>query len=183
MTISIRTTCGDIFLTDTIGSYYWEAFENAPDTDACMDAVRDFIIDSVNDNLPERLTWFPYISEVYVDLDADYDDDEEIDDREVDDIINDLITDAFAKVDDMLESDPDAFGRTTPLTDYEKLLAAATASDADQDDINALGEWLNANDSDAWNGEYYDADGLHLFPLIEWNDETDQGETVGYEIR
>lgn len=27
------------------------------------------------------------------------------------------------------------------------------------------------------------ADGISLYPVIKWNDELDQGETVGYEFR
>lgn len=66
---------------------------------------------------------------------------------------------------------------------YEDLLKAATAPDAKQIAINTLGAWFDAYGSDYWNGECYDADGMSLYPVIIWDDETDQGEVAGYEFR
>lgn len=65
---------------------------------------------------------------------------------------------------------------------YEELRAKATSPEATQDDINALGEWFDAHGSIYWNGEYYDADGLRLFPINEEVAE-DEREVVGYEFR
>ena len=65
---------------------------------------------------------------------------------------------------------------------YEELREKATANDATQKDINALGEWFEAHGSMYWNGEYYDADGLRLFPINEEVAE-DEWEVVGYEFR
>lgn len=67
--------------------------------------------------------------------------------------------------------------------DYKDLRAAATAPEATAKDLRALGEWFEQYGSDCWNGEYWDADGLRLFPVIEWDADLDQGETVGYEFR
>lgn len=184
MTTSIRTRCGDVYLADTISNWYYEAFKDAPDEDACYEAVRDYITSFVDEHLPDNLTWFPSLSEVYVEIGDDPEGyQEQDDDRTVDELIEALVSDAINQADNLLLLDPDAFGRTTPLTEYEELLAAATAQDADQDDIDALGDWFAANGNAYWNGEYYDADGIRLYPIIEWDDETDQGETVGYEIR
>lgn len=178
MTTSIRTTWGDIALNDGILNYFYEAFRNAPDEDACYDAVRDYIISYVDEHLPDNLTWFPALSEVYVEIDGDpegYQDQD--DDRSVNDLIGDLVDEAMTKVDEILTDDPDAFGRATPLTEYEELRSAAIADDATQEDINALGAWFESNGSTYWNGEYYDADdGIRLYPI-------DCGETIGYEIR
>ena len=66
--------------------------------------------------------------------------------------------------------------------DYAELRTAALSGGAVE--INALGEWFEQHGSSYWNGEYYDADdGLRLFPVYEWDEETDQGAIIGYEIR
>lgn len=67
--------------------------------------------------------------------------------------------------------------------DYKDLLAAATADGATQADIDALGEWFEAHGDRYWNGEYYDADGLRLYPVYTWDAELDQGTITGYEFR
>lgn len=46
----------------------------------------------------------------------------------------------------------------------------------------ALGEWFNAYGDRCWNGEYYDADGMRLYPVYRWDDELDQGEIIGWEV-
>lgn len=67
---------------------------------------------------------------------------------------------------------------------YEELRAAAVAPTATEDDLAALGAWFEQYGVDSWNGECWDAgDGLRLFPIVKWDDELDQGETVGYEFR
>lgn len=66
---------------------------------------------------------------------------------------------------------------------YQGLREAATAPGAEQIDIDTLGAWFNAYGYDYWNGECYDADGIQLYPVVEWDDDLDQGETTGYEIR
>ena len=183
MTTSIKTNCGEVQFSNGINDYFYEAFRNAPDLDACLSAVRDFVEEYVDRHLPDNLTWHPHLSEVYVDLDAEMDPDE-VDDREVDDVLWDLVNDGMAEADYRLEQDPDYFGRSTPLTEYEELLAAAFADDATQDDINALGEWFEANGLRYWNGEDYNIDGYHsIRPVYEWDEETDTGEIVRYEIR
>lgn len=68
--------------------------------------------------------------------------------------------------------------------DYEMLRSAAIAYEATQDDINALGEWFTQFGKTYWNGEYYDADGLRLFPVYKASGETeDCFEIAGYEFR
>lgn len=67
---------------------------------------------------------------------------------------------------------------------YAELRAAATAPDAEQIDIDTLGQWFSLYGSQYWNGEYYDADdGLRLYEVTEWDEELDQGEVTGYEFR
>ena len=57
------------------------------------------------------------------------------------------------------------------------------ALSGNQDDINVLGEWFCRYGERFWNGEYYDADGVYLYPVLRWDDELDQGEIIGYEVR
>lgn len=67
--------------------------------------------------------------------------------------------------------------------DYHELRAATIAPNATQDDINRLGEWFNRYGEESWNGEYYDADGYRLFPVVEWDEENECGNIIGYEFR
>ena len=65
---------------------------------------------------------------------------------------------------------------------YKDLLEAATAPTATQVDIDTLGEWFREYGDCYWNGEHYDADGLRVCPVYEWDEETDTGEIVRYEL-
>ena len=65
---------------------------------------------------------------------------------------------------------------------YQEIRAAATAPNAAQADIDALGEWFQANGQQYWNGEYFDADGLRVYPVYR-ETEPDEYELTGYEIR
>lgn len=122
MTTSIKTRCGDIYLADTISNWYYEAFRNAPDEDACYEAVRDYVSSYVDEHLPDNLTWFPSLSEVYVEIDGDPEEYQDQDDeRTVDELIEDLVAEAINEADSLLEQDPDHFGRTAPLTEYKAL--------------------------------------------------------------
>lgn len=68
--------------------------------------------------------------------------------------------------------------------DYETLRAAAIRPGATAEDLRELGEWFERYGMVYWNGEYWDADaGLRLYPIIEWDEELDQGTTTGYEFR
>lgn len=67
--------------------------------------------------------------------------------------------------------------------DYDELRAAATAPGATAEDLRELGRWFEQYGMDYWNGECWDADGLRLFPIIEWDAALEQGETTGYEFR
>ena len=67
---------------------------------------------------------------------------------------------------------------------YEDLRAAAVAPGAAQEAINELGAWFEQFGMSCWNGEYFDADdGLRLFRVYSWDDESDTGDVVGYEFR
>ena len=67
---------------------------------------------------------------------------------------------------------------------YADLRAAATGADAQQIDIDTLGAWFESFGETLWNGEYYDAgDDLRLFPIMEWDEDRDQGEVIRYEFR
>lgn len=66
---------------------------------------------------------------------------------------------------------------------YAELRERATAADATQIDIDSLGRWFELYGNDDWNGECYDADGIRLYPIVDWDEDADQGEVVGYEVR
>lgn len=67
--------------------------------------------------------------------------------------------------------------------DYEDLRATATAPNATQADIDALGAWFQAHGQRYWNGAYYDADdGIRVFPVYQ-KVGPDDYEITGYEIR
>lgn len=65
---------------------------------------------------------------------------------------------------------------------YEELLEKATGDQATQEDIDLLGKWFELFGSRYWNGEFYDADGQRLAPIIVVDEETDIGEIVRYEF-
>ena len=65
--------------------------------------------------------------------------------------------------------------------DYKDLKAAVDANPS-QENINALGEWFSNWGNDFWNGEYYDADDLRIFPVYKEVEE-DEFELIGYEAR
>lgn len=65
---------------------------------------------------------------------------------------------------------------------FEELAAAATKSDATQEEINALGEWFERYGMGYWNGTCWDVDGkndLYLSPVYR-EVEADEFECVGY---
>lgn len=49
-------------------------------------------------------------------------------------------------------------------------------------DVNNLGEWFENYGLKFWNGEFYDADGLRLYPIFE-DVGQDEFEPVGYELK
>ena len=70
---------------------------------------------------------------------------------------------------------------------YEELLAKATRPDASDDDLFALGSWMQIYGSDYWNGECWDisAEGEStgsqlLYPISTDDDDEDYSR---YEIR
>lgn len=65
---------------------------------------------------------------------------------------------------------------------YAEIRAAAIAANATQADIDRLGEWFEAYGQSYWNGEYYEADGVSLYPVYK-ETEPDEFELIGYEIR
>ena len=76
--------------------------------------------------------------------------------------------------------------KTNPITEYgyAELLKKATAPDAEQIDIDTLGEWFQAYGASYWNGECFDIDGVTaIYPVQEFDEETDCWEITGYEIR
>lgn len=64
---------------------------------------------------------------------------------------------------------------------YSDLLEAVKKNES-AENVNALGEWFEQYGAQFWNGEYYDADGLRLFPVYVEISE-DQFEITGYEVR
>jgi len=67
--------------------------------------------------------------------------------------------------------------------EYEELRAIAIAPGAKPEQINALGEWFEQYGSNYWNGEYYDADGIRVYPVYDWDNDNDCGILTGFEIR
>ena len=66
---------------------------------------------------------------------------------------------------------------------YEELKAKALAPDAEQHDIDNLGDWFVLYGDNYWNGEYFEIDSYNrLYPIYE---EDEDGELVmlGFEIR
>ena len=45
-----------------------------------------------------------------------------------------------------------------------------------------MGEWFDHYGNDYWNGEYYDADDLRIYPVYKEVEE-DEYELIGYEAR
>ena len=65
------------------------------------------------------------------------------------------------------------------MTDYQILRQAAESGK--RDDIDALGRWFEREGREFWNGEYYDADGMEIYPLYKLVDaEAGDYEIVGY---
>lgn len=64
---------------------------------------------------------------------------------------------------------------------YSELLEAVKSNET-PDNVYALGAWFEQYGDQFWNGEYYDADGLRLFPVYVEVSE-DQFEITGYEVR
>lgn len=64
--------------------------------------------------------------------------------------------------------------------DYKELETAATAHNAPQTAIDALGEWFEHHGAQYWSGECYTArDGLNLYPVYRELGE-DEYEIAGY---
>lgn len=67
--------------------------------------------------------------------------------------------------------------------DYKELRARAVETEAEED-LAALGEWLERYGRCYWNGECYDIDdGLRLFPIYGEATEDGDYELSGWEIR
>ena len=99
-------------------------------------------------------------------------------------LVEDLQTLEFAEFMSLTESEEKLFLESkTPgrvgYYDYEELRKAAGSGKSE--DINRLGEWFSLFGARYWNGEYYDADGLEIYPVYQEIDETgDSFEVVGY---
>lgn len=64
---------------------------------------------------------------------------------------------------------------------YSELVAEATKGNAEQEAINALGEWFERFGVSCWNGEAYEVDdklNLWLYPV--YSEDGDDLEIVGY---
>lgn len=66
------------------------------------------------------------------------------------------------------------------LYDYNELKEKALASDATQEDINALGEWFSRHGMSYWNGECFHVDADHNLYPIHKEIGYDEYELVGY---
>ena len=56
-------------------------------------------------------------------------------------------------------------------------LRAAVEADANEENVNALGEWFESYGTEYWNGEYFDADGIKIYPIVS---EDEDYELLGY---
>jgi len=65
---------------------------------------------------------------------------------------------------------------------YAELRARLDAPDCKQIDVDTIGAWMADYGTQYWNGLGYDADGVSIQPVIEYDTDTEQGEIVGYEI-
>ena len=52
------------------------------------------------------------------------------------------------------------------MKDYQTLRKAAESGK--REDIDALGRWVEREGAMFWNGEYYDADGMELYPVYRF---------------
>lgn len=68
--------------------------------------------------------------------------------------------------------------------DYEDLVDLAMDRRTEEYGLPALWAWHEYHAPEFWNGEGYEIDGAHnIYPVYDWDEETDTGEVVGYEIR
>lgn len=65
---------------------------------------------------------------------------------------------------------------------YEEL-RKSVVDNPTQENRMALGEWFQNYGMEFWNGECFDADGFVLVPIYEWDEETDTGTVIDYELR
>lgn len=63
-----------------------------------------------------------------------------------------------------------------------KDLKTAYDTNPSQENINTLGEWFQQYGDSCWNGEYYDADNIRIYPVYKEIAE-DEFELIGYEAR
>lgn len=63
--------------------------------------------------------------------------------------------------------------------DYEELLAKAKENKT-QENLQNLVDWLSFYDSSSWNGEYYEADDLRIYPCYTEID--DEFVLIGYMV-
>lgn len=103
MTTSIRTRWNENALRDSI-SYGYAEWVKPEDQDDILKEIFRLCVDYVNGRLPSGAKWYPYISEIYIDLDAKDDSVEDIDA-----LISDLTDEFFARLDEAFA------GNDTPL--------------------------------------------------------------------
>ena len=104
MTTSIRTRWTEHALRDSI-SYGYAEWVDPKDQDDILKEIFRLCVDYVNGKLPTGAKWFPYISEVYVNLDAEDDSVEDIDA-----LISDLTDEFFAALNDAFDGNDAPLG-------------------------------------------------------------------------
>ena len=65
--------------------------------------------------------------------------------------------------------------------EYDDLIAAVKKNPT-QENIDNLGDWFHQYGDCYWNGEFYNADDLELWPVEDYDYELDQGEIIGYRL-
>lgn len=65
--------------------------------------------------------------------------------------------------------------------DYQELREKAI-NNPTFENLEALADWLSNYDINSWNGEFWDIDGLRLYPIFGDEDENGCFPIVNYEI-
>lgn len=65
--------------------------------------------------------------------------------------------------------------------DYEEIIKAVR-EDANEYNVNELGEWCVSNLNADWNGEYWTCDEFRVYPIHQ-TDAEGYIELIGYELR
>lgn len=66
------------------------------------------------------------------------------------------------------------------MTEYDYKELRAAAESGKPEDISALAKWFERYGSRYWNGEYYDAEGIEIYPLYKYNPDIEDIDEDGW---